>query len=127
MGGPLPDRLNAVARPVSNLLFVGLVAGLVVTKSHLLVQVGGSGMLAITVVVALSLSLPSLVRGPTPDRAALALTTGVRNLSLALLLSTTYFDALTTITVLAYGLVMYLLSVPLALYYRRSISRTPEV
>jgi predicted Na+-dependent transporter len=77
----------------------------------------------ILLAVITSLALPLVVPGSRRDRAALSLTTGVRNLSLALLLSSAFFGDLTTITVLTYGLFMYLLAVPLALLFRRQLPR----
>jgi BASS family bile acid:Na+ symporter len=114
-------RANRLARPASNALFAALVLGLLVTQGHLVVQVGAAGIAVILFAVITSLALPLVVPGSHRDRAALSLTTGVRNLSLALLLSSAFFGDMTTITVLAYGLFMYLLSVPLALLFRRQL------
>jgi BASS family bile acid:Na+ symporter len=111
---------NRVAKPVSNVIFGGLVVGLLATRGHLTVQVGAMGLVAIVGTVIPSLGLAALIPAGRSDRAALALTTAVRNLSLALLISTSFFDDLTTITVLTYGLVMYLATVPVALWLRRS-------
>lgn len=117
--GSWADAANRVAKPVSNAIFGGLVVGLIATRGHLTVQVGGMGLLAIAGTVIPSLVLAALIPATRSDRAALSLTTAVRNLSLALLLSTSFFDDLTTITVLTYGLVMYIATVPVALWMRR--------
>ena len=116
---PLADRVNGIARPLSNMVFAGLVLGLLITRGHLVTAVDPMGLIAIAGVVAVTLAAPLLMPGPPRDRAAVSLTTGVRNLALVLLLSTTFFDAETTIAVLAYGLIMYIESVPLALRWRR--------
>ena len=118
---PLAQRLDKLARPLSNLVFGGLVLGLLVTKGHLLFDVGWAGLSAITGLVVGALLAPLVVPATPADRAALSLTTAVRNISLALLLSSAFFDAMTTLTVLAYGLIMYLVGVPAALWVRRSL------
>jgi BASS family bile acid:Na+ symporter len=116
---PLAARLDRLARPLSNLIFAALVLGLLVTKGHLVVEVGARGIAALCAVVVGSLVAPLVIRGPAADRSALSLTTGVRNLSLALLLASAFFTDTTTLTVLTYGLVMYLVGVPAALVARR--------
>ncbi len=123
----LATRLDKLARPVSNLVFAALVLGLVVTKIRLLAEVGPLGLLGLLLVVVGSLLLPLVVKAPTADRAALCLTTGVRNLSLALLLSSAFFSDLATLTVLAYGLIMYAIAVPAALVARRRAARANPV
>jgi predicted Na+-dependent transporter len=119
--GAAADRADRVARPLSNVLFVGLVAGLVALKGALLVEVGLPGLAFMIVLVLVSLLLPMLARLDRPDLTAVSLTSAVRNISLALLLSTSFFGDLTTITVLAYGLAMYLIGVPWARWLRRAV------
>ena len=119
---PLAATAQRVAKPLSNLIFGGLVIGLLITKGHLVPEVGPAGVVTLTLVVLVSLLLPAAWQGPPRDRAALSLTTGVRNLSLALLLSSTFFSSLTTLTVLTYGLVMYMAGVPVALIVRRRVA-----
>lgn len=116
----LAERANTIARPLSNVVFAALVLGLLLTRGHLVLEVGLPALLGIIALVVASLWLPAGLAEAPADRSALALTTGVRNLSLALLLSTTFFDDLTTITVLTYGLWMYMLAVPWALVARRN-------
>ena len=121
---PLAARLQRLAKPVSNAIFGALVLGLLVTRGHLVLEVGAAGLGVQAMVVVGSLVAPMVVRATPRDRAALSLTTGVRNLSLALLLSSAFFTPLTTLTVLTYGLVMYLLGVPAALWIRRALPET---
>lgn len=120
---PLAHRLDRLARPLSNLIFGGLVLGLLVTRGHLVPEVGATGLLAQNIVIVVSLAVPLAGRLSAGDRAALSLTTGVRNLSLALLLSSAFFTDTTTLAVLTYGLFMYLLGVPLALLLKRRAQR----
>ena len=116
---PLAARAIRLARPLSNGIFGALVLGLLVTKGHLVPEVGIGGLAADAIVVVGSLALPLALSATPADRAALSLTSGVRNLSLALLLSSAFFSSLTTLSVLTYGLVMYLVGVPIALVLRR--------
>ncbi len=76
---------------LSNLLFFGLIIGLILTKGHLVFQVGLSALGAIIVLVAFSALAPMMLCNSIRDRAAVSFTTAVRNLSLALLLSSTFF------------------------------------
>ena len=117
------ERLGSVARPLSNVLFAALVLGLLITRGHLVFAIGGLALVLIALLVLASLIVPLLGASGTEDRAALSLTTAVRNLSLSLLLSSAFFGDLTTITVLSYGLMMYLLAVPWALHLRRARAR----
>ncbi len=116
---PWATRANTFARPLSNVVFGVLVVGLLVTQGHLTLELDAMTMTVLIGIVAASMAVPALIPANPSDRAALSLTSGVRNLSLALLLSTTFFTELTTITILTYGLWMYLLSVPIALWVRR--------
>lgn len=118
-------RLDRLARPFSNAVFALLVLGLIVTRGHLVAQVGPAGLLVCVGLVLLSLLAPALLPASPRDRAALCMTTGVRNLSLALLVSSSFFGDLTTITVLTYGLAMYLLAAPAAWALRRRLAPRP--
>ena len=112
--------LNRLARPVSNLIFAALVVGLLVTRGQHLFDVGPAGLAAMVAVVLVSLAAPFAIAAPPRDRAAISLTSGVRNISLALLLSSTFFDDATTLAILVYALVMYVLALPLTLWSRRA-------
>jgi BASS family bile acid:Na+ symporter len=84
-----------------------LVLGLLVTRGAQVLEVGASGLLAILVCVAAT-ALTGPLAGDPPRRTAFALSTTVRNLSLALLLAGfTLRQPATTLAILAYGLVMY--------------------
>jgi BASS family bile acid:Na+ symporter len=118
----LPDaaRLaNKFARPLSNAIFAALVFGLLATKGHLVLDVTYAGLGVIAALNVFALALPVFFAAELADRSALCLTTAVRNLSLALLLSSLFFTPLTTLTVLTYGLAMYLFAAPVALWLRR--------
>ncbi len=120
------NLLDRLARPLSNGLFAILVLGLLITQGHLVPSVGWRGIATMTLAVAASVGLPHFFKVSWKDRAALSLTTGVRNLALALLLSSTFFTNQTTITLLAYGLVMYVLSAGWVVYVRRFTTSPTE-
>lgn len=119
-------QLDRVARPLSNLVFAVLVLGLLVTRGHLAVSIGWRGLAAMALSVVASLGLPLALKLPWNERAALSMTTGVRNLSLALLLSSAFFTDATTIAVLAYGLVMYVFGAGGAWLMRRQTAPSPQ-
>jgi BASS family bile acid:Na+ symporter len=112
---------HKISSPTANVTFFALIGGLIVTKGELILQFDGVIVAAMMVLIVMSLALPIMLSDDTRQRAALSLTTGVRNLSLALLLTTTYFEDVTTVTVLAYGLFMYLIAIPVAFGFRRKI------
>jgi len=113
------SALQRWAKPLSNVAFVVLVVGLLVTQGHLLTQVSAPAWIAMSVVLLISMTLPALVPASTTLRRAFVMTTSVRNLSLALLLSATFFDDVTTLTLLTYGLLMYLVAGGAAALWRR--------
>jgi len=116
---PLAQQINRLVRPLSNGIFFVLVVGLLVLKGHLTLRVGWAGVGLSIALVVLSLWAAGLGRQDDATRRAAVFTTCVRNLSLALLLTSSFFGELTMITVLTYGLVMYMVSVPYALYLGR--------
>jgi BASS family bile acid:Na+ symporter len=114
------ERVHPVARRAADVLLAGLVLYFVITGVGLLPQVGWAGLTVIAVLVAGSLT-PILLRrlGPVPQRRAVAMTTGVRNLTLGLFFAAAASPAV-VLAVLAYGLVMYGFCVPVALALARS-------
>lgn len=104
-------RVHALARRTADVSLVVLVVGLTVTQYDELDRVGGRALLLMALLVLATLATLALPVGPAPVRRAAALTTAVRNLSLALL-AASYADdpPVTALAVLAYGLLMYVLS-----------------
>ncbi|GAA3944490.1 hypothetical protein [Actinoplanes auranticolor] len=115
-------RVHQGARRVADVLLAVLVAFFVVTGAGRLPQLGWRTVAVVAVVVAACLALV-LLPWPVPAavRRAVAMTTTVRNLSLALFVASV---ASTTVvlTLLAYGLVMYGLSLPVAWWLARGTS-----
>jgi len=118
------SRADRIAGSLANLVFAVLILGLSIVHGHLIAEVGLSAFGLMLLLVVVSLGLPAVLPASPRDRAALSLTTGVRNLSLALLLSSSFFDHQTMITVLVYGLVMYLVSIGQATRLRSQLPKS---
>jgi BASS family bile acid:Na+ symporter len=116
----MAERVHPVARRVADVLLGGLVVYFLVTGVGRLPQVGWAGVAVIAVLVAVSMT-PVALRWPgsVPQRRAVAMTTGVRNLTLALFFAAAATPAV-VLTVLAYGLLMYGICVPAALALART-------
>ncbi len=114
-------RVHALARRTADVSLLLLVVGLTVTQADSLDRVGATALLLMAALVLLTLATLALPVGPPAVRRAAALTTSVRNLSLALL-AASYADdpPVTALSVLAYGLVMYVLSGAAVAVLRRS-------
>ena len=112
--GRAPARAEVVhawARRVADVTLLVLVVGLLVLEGDQLGRIGPAGLAVMAVLVLLTLGTVALPVGDPAVRRAAAMTTAVRNLSLALLAASYADDAvLTTLSVLAYGLVMYVLA-----------------
>ncbi|MCB9741697.1 MAG: hypothetical protein H6741_02215 [Alphaproteobacteria bacterium] len=118
----LAARLAPALQRASNLLLIGVIVALLAARHEALVMVGGSGLLS---AVALTLAALALGAAALPaeraTRRASALLTGVRNISVSLMLAELWFpDPLTVATVLAQGLFTMLLPFGLALWWGRA-------
>jgi BASS family bile acid:Na+ symporter len=113
-------RVHRLARRVADVLLAVLVVYFVVTGAGRLPQLGWEALVVVAAVVGACLALVLLPwPAPAAVRRAIAMTTAVRNLSLALFVASA---ASTTVvlTLLAYGLLMYGLSLPVAWRLARS-------
>ncbi|GAA4609720.1 BASS family bile acid:Na+ symporter [Actinoplanes octamycinicus] len=119
---PTADRVHRVARRAADVLLAGVVVYFLVTGIGRLPQVGWAGVGVIVVLVVASL-LPVFVGWGSPaQRRAVAMTSGVRNLTLGLFFATAASPTV-VLALLAYGLVMYGLCVPAAW----ALARSPAV
>lgn len=119
-------RLHPRARRVADVALLVLVVGLLVTELDQVGRTGAAGLAAMVLVVAFSLTTLALPAAPAVRRAT-AMTTTVRNLSLALLVARSAPDPdATSLVVLTYGLVMYVaaLGTATALRHRLPSSAT---
>jgi BASS family bile acid:Na+ symporter len=116
------QRVHRAARRTADVLLAGLVAYFVVTGAGRLPRLGWGTVAVIAVLVAACLALVLLPwPGPAGAGRAVAMTTTVRNLSLALFLASAA-SATVVLTLLAYGLLMYGLALPVAWRLARTTS-----
>lgn len=100
-----------------------LVVGLVVTRGSLLFDQDPRAVLVMAICALAGIFSGFVVPASPENRAAFGLSTGIRNLSLSLLLAGALAtDPSTLMAVLTYGLLMYGAGFPAALLYRRRIS-----
>jgi BASS family bile acid:Na+ symporter len=106
----LADRLAMPASRIANVLLLVIIVGLLVTKGQVLADVGVVAIVLAAALVPTIMALGFAVPGPSTQRRSFAMVTGVRNISLALLLGAAYFPApLTDATILTFGLFCMLL------------------
>jgi BASS family bile acid:Na+ symporter len=99
------ERVSRPADITANVLLLAVIVGLLAAKGQLLLDVGLVGIGASIAFVLLALGLGASITRHGPLRRSWAMVTGVRNISLALLISATYFPAaLTDAAILAFGL-----------------------
>lgn len=117
----LAARVHPAARRLADVTLAALVLGLLATQGDELDRIGLRALALMAAVVVLTVATVALPVGTPAVRRAAAMTTAVRNLSLALLAASQAEDAaLTSLAVLAYGLVMYVLAVLAVLWLRRT-------
>ncbi|GIF42745.1 bile acid:sodium symporter family protein [Actinoplanes xinjiangensis] len=108
------QRVHRMARRAADVLLAAVVLYFLVTGVGRLPQVGWPGVAVITVLVVVSVTPVGLSRlGSVSQRRAVAMTTGVRNLTLALFFAAAASPTV-VLAVLAYGLIMYGICVPVA-------------
>lgn len=113
-------RVHAVARRVADVTLAAVVVGLLVLHVGELGELGVRALAVAAALVAVSLAVGLVPAGSRTVRVSATTTTAVRNLSLALLAATLAPDpGLTSLAVLAYGLVMYALGLAAVLVLRR--------
>ncbi len=113
------ERVHPLARRVADVALAVLVVGLLVTQLDEVDRAGVAGLAAMVLVVLACLASFALPAEAAVRRAT-AMTTAVRNLSLALLIARGAPEPdVTTLVVLTYGLVMYLMAAGAAVLLRR--------
>jgi BASS family bile acid:Na+ symporter len=116
IAGRLADPMSRAA----NLLLLVIIAGLLVTKGGVLLEVGALGVGLSILLVLLNLGVGALTAREVAPRRAFAMVTAVRNISLALLVSAAYFpDPRTDGAILTFGLFTMLLPFVAALLLKR--------
>jgi len=113
-------RVHRVARRVADVLLAGLVVYFVVTAGGQLPALGWPPIAVAVLLVGVCLSVTAVGGlGRPAARRAVGMTSAVRNLSLALFFAAPA-GAGVVVALLAYGLVMYVLSVPVAVRLGRT-------
>jgi len=113
------DRVAGPANRVATALLLLIVAGLLVLKGDSLLELSALSLSVCVGVVLLSLGAGALVSRDGAMRRSLSLVTAVRNLSLALLLSASFYPAaLTDATVLSFGLFCMVIPLAVSLAWR---------
>jgi bile acid:Na+ symporter, BASS family len=93
---PWAERLAGPMAKIANGLLGLIVVGLLVTKGHMLLELGVAGIVYSIGSVLMGLGLGALVSRQSDEKRSYSSITGVRNTSLALLISSTYFPNSTT-------------------------------
>lgn len=114
------DRWAGPALRVSNLLLLTVIVGLLVTKGAVLLQMGWVGLGVCVLLAATNVGVGACVGGTPPVQRSLALVTGVRNISLSLLMAAAHLpDPLTDVAVLSFGLFTMLVPAAAAALWAR--------
>jgi BASS family bile acid:Na+ symporter len=119
----LADRLAPAATKLANATLGLLVVMLLVLKGELLLGISGATYVALFGLIGVALLLGYLGerRDPASARAG-ALVAGCRNISVSIMLASTFFvDPVTDATVLAFGFLAVVLPLALASWWRRSV------
>jgi len=105
-------RVLPFVRSVANLLLALLFVGLLIVRGHLLLGAGLDLLLASVLLLAFTLCTGSVFfNQQRPVRVSITFISGFRNLVLAMLLASAYFDQVTLMTVMTYGLLMFVATV----------------
>lgn len=101
----LAARLAPPLGRLANVLLLAVIVGLLLVRGHAISQVGLKGAALSMGLVLLNLGMGALLSRDRAIRRSLSMVTGVRNISLAILLSTLYFSGpLIEAAILTFGL-----------------------
>lgn len=114
------ERWAEPANRIANVFLLIVIVGLLVTKGHVLIRLGMTGSVVCASIILTSLGLGALVSRRGTEQRAYAAITGVRNLSLALLIGASYFpEPDTDAAILTFGLYAMVLPFLAATLMRR--------
>ena len=120
-------RVSKVATMLANVLLVGLIIGMSALKGHLITEFDGRTIAAMATLMIFCLGGGALVGGRArPLQAATGLTSGVRNIALALLLAPRMLDDYGQLVVLLYPLFVLVLASTATILFRRAIPAAGE-
>jgi len=121
----LADRLLSPFELVSKLLNLSAAGLILSTQFQMLAQIRTRGFVGMLILLTGSLVIGWFAGGPaTANRRTMALTTSLRNVGVGLVIVTGNFAGTPAVpAVLSYGIVEVLLSLLVALWWRRSAQR----
>lgn len=119
----LADRLAKVSAILTNSIIGLLIVGLTVARWEMLLSINSRTLAAIVFTIAAAMAGAFVVGRDGATRRALSLTSGVRNLSLGLLVASAAFGDEALLAVMVYGLVMLLAVAPASVLYARLSKR----
>jgi BASS family bile acid:Na+ symporter len=121
----LADRLLSPLELVSKLLNLSAAGLILATQFQMLAQIRTRGFVGMLILLTGSLVIGWFAGGPaTANRRTMALTTSLRNVGVGLVIVTGNFAGTPAVpAVLSYGIVEVLLSLLVALWWRRSAQR----
>ena len=124
------NRLSRLMPRLTNILFLVIIVGMGGKNAPVMLTLGIDTFLIMILMAGVCVFLGYLLAGgSTQRRTALAFITGIRNVSLSLLLASFWFgdQPETLITVLCYGMVMIVVSGSAVLFLRKRSTSTPGV
>jgi|SRR5690554_2196343 len=120
----LAAAIEPVAAKVATLVLVIVIVAMSIVNANLVLAIGGVSTLFIAGFVAFSTYVGWRFPGPPTTRAASAFATGAQNIALATLLAERYLSTQGLMTVLIFGLLTYVVLLPLVVVFRRRMVST---
>lgn len=114
--------VEPVAAKVATLVLVVVIVAMSIVNFGLVVSIGGISTVFIAGFIAFSTFVGWSFSGPPTTRAASAFATGAQNIALATLLAERYLNAQGLMTVLIFGLITYLVLLPLVAVFRKRLA-----
>lgn len=114
-------RLEPIASNFATIVLVVVIVAMSIVNFGLVREIGGISTVVIAGYVAVSTFFGWMYPAPKPIKGASAFATGAQNIALATLLAERYLSTQGLITVLIFGLLTYVVLLPLVLFFRRTI------
>lgn len=113
------QALEPIAARFSTIVLVVVIVAMTVLNTGLVREIGGGSTLVIGGFILLSTCAGALFPGDGPTKAASAFASGAQNIALATLLAERYLNKQALITVLIFGMLTYVVLLPLVAVLRR--------
>lgn len=118
-------KLEPIASRFATIVLVVVIVGMTLANGALVREVGYRGMVAMAAFLAIATASGLVVARPRATRVACSFAFGAQNIALATLLAKRYLDDEGLVTVLIFGLVTYLILLPLVPLFKRWIGAAP--